>query len=433
MKILVTTIPNIPAYFNAAYNMSVFQVGSYIRKNHPDAEVTCKDMSVLNFTWKDLANLLRREEFDLISILCDYDSIDNLDRLIFYCRELSEYSKLLFFGRLVMQIPAFFKQYNPDFISYSGDFESCISNAIHYISNNQQPSGNCYLCNGEYRDGGPVAPLSADKFEFPDTSEVPYEAYYQLYKDDDSRYCGIPNRKELVVHVSRGCPIGCEFCDVQILQGLQDRRVSVKRVVDYIEENQTKFDYVSFFSAIFTLKKKWLEQFCHLMISRNIKVPWKCVTTVQSLERSDIELMSRAGCFRIGLGIETLEVESKHILPREKLLKTQQLQKLFEKCNSLNIEVNAFLMVGLEGETAEGIENTINFIESSNNRARLSLYTPYQNLHDKMTKWEVSKFNRQTFTDTTAFSREAKQIAYDVLYSRKYRKSEVQEKIDKRL
>ena len=117
MKILVTTIPNIPAYFNAAYNMSVFQVGSYIRKNHPDAEVTCKDMSVLNFTWKDLANLLRREEFDLISILCDYDSIDNLDRLIFYCRELSEYSKLLFFGRLVMQIPAFFKQYNPDFIS----------------------------------------------------------------------------------------------------------------------------------------------------------------------------------------------------------------------------------------------------------------------------------------------------------------------------
>ena len=120
-------------------------------------------------------------------------------------------------------------------------------------------------------------------------------------------------------------------------------------------------------------------------------------------------------------------------MPREKLLKTQQLQKLFEKCNSLNIEVNAFLMVGLEGETAEGIENTINFIESSNNRARLSLYTPYQNLHDKMTKWEVSKFNRQTFTDTTAFSREAKQIAYDVLYSRKYRKSEVQEKIDKRL
>lgn len=52
-------------------------------------------------------------------------------------------------------------------------------------------------------------------------------------------------------------------------------------------------------SLQFYAEEKWLEQFCHLMISRNIKVPWKCVTTVQSLERSDIELMSRAGCFRI--------------------------------------------------------------------------------------------------------------------------------------
>lgn len=432
MKTLITTIPHIPGYFNAAYNMSIFQVGAYLRAKRPQDIIVCKDMAALNFTWKDIANLLRSERFDLVALLGDYDSIDSLERMLFYVKELIPDSKTMIFGRLPMQIPLFFQQFSLDYIAYRGDYEINVESVINTLETGEVPLGCFYKQVDRYSKGIIPPILKPEDFTFPDVSEVPYSAYYNLYKNDDSRYCGIPDRKELVVHVSRGCPIGCEFCDVQMLQGKRDRRVSAERVVSYIEQNKSSFEYVSFFSAIFTLNKAWLREFCRLMIERHISMSWKCVTTVASLKTCDLELMHAAGCFRVGLGIETLEAETSTLLPLHKRIKHQEVDALLRHCQSVGIEVNAFLMCGLEGETRQGIEYSIKHVEKLGARARLSLYTPYQTLSDTMSKAQVCQLNRQTFTDDSDFDFYHKQYVYDFLYKWKYAESVVQSRVPKK-
>lgn len=421
MKVLIMTMPHIPSYFNAAYNMSIFQVSSYLRKNTVKNEIIAKDISALNFTWKKIASLLKSNEFDLIALMNDYDSIDNLERLMFYISELSPNSALMTFGRLSMQIPDFFRKYKFDFIAYEGDYELNILSVINYLENRDIPKGCYYLESDKYLKGAEITPLSPEEFEFPDISEVPYNDYYKLYKDDSLRYCGIPNRNELVIHASRGCPIGCEFCDVQLLNGKKDRRVSVKRIIEYIKENKREFDYISFFSSIFTLNSKWLYDFCNSMINEGINMPWKCVTTIQNLDINDLGLMKESGCFRIGLGIESLEKNISELLPIEKSFQLSRLESIFSECNKFNIEINAFIMLGLKDETIEGIEETIKFIEDRGGRVRPSLYTPYHKLNNTMSNVEVSQFNRQLFPEYTNQEECYKNQIYNILHRKTFK------------
>ena len=54
MRVLIALPPMVPSYFNAGHHLPIFQVAAYIRKNVPDAKVTCIDGAALNLTWRDL-------------------------------------------------------------------------------------------------------------------------------------------------------------------------------------------------------------------------------------------------------------------------------------------------------------------------------------------------------------------------------------------
>src|SRR5690606_15315161 len=135
-----------------------------------------------------------------------------------------------------------------------------------------------------------------------------YDAYSLMYKRDENKFCGIPQRKELVINVSRGCPVGCEYCDVPRMQGRNERRLSVDRLIEYIESSfqLIPFEYVSMYSPTFTLNKKWVMEFCDKMIKKGSKYPWKCITTVFHLDEELIKNMAKSGCIRISVGLETL-------------------------------------------------------------------------------------------------------------------------------
>jgi anaerobic magnesium-protoporphyrin IX monomethyl ester cyclase len=419
-SILIITAPRIPGYFNAVYNTSIFQVAEFLRNR--GCQVTCEDISALNYTWKDISDLLRKEKYKLICIMNDYDAVDNFPRLMRYIEELAPNAKVMTFGRLSMQIPKFFFEKGIDYIAYQGDYEKNVISVLDHMNKTGIPEGCYYYVDGVYEQGRNSTPLAAEFFEFPNVTEVPYESYYRLYEKESNKFCGIPNRKELIVHASRGCPIGCDFCDVQKLQGRLDRRVSPTKIVDYILKSFKKqeFDYVTFFSAIFTLNKKWCNELYTLLMKSEKYIPWKCVTTIKDLNVDDISLMKKAGCFRIGLGIETMEEDAKSLLPKEKKNFNKKLDEIFKECQNVGIEVNAFIMFGFENETIEGIKRTISYIESNGGRIRPALFAPYEKLSDKMTYDQVSQFNRQIFTDFQEFNFEHKQQIYDYIYKYKY-------------
>ncbi|MFD1708568.1 B12-binding domain-containing radical SAM protein [Siminovitchia sediminis] len=435
MKILSVWPPHVPSYFNAGHHLPIFQVGAYLRNLPFVEEVNCLDAGVLNLTWKDISDYLVQGEYDLIAIMNDFDAIDDLKRFIKYIRTLSPKTKIITFGRLSKQVPNFFKKFDLDAIVHSGDNEAGVAAYIQYLNSNSEnnPPG-VYVRNEEQwtEEYIPGTFLEADEWALPNIQEIPYEHYDFMYRRDQNKFCGIPERRELVVPLARGCPIGCEFCDVSKLQGLRERRLPVQQVLSYIEDSFEKlpFDYVTFYAPTFTLKRRWVLEFCSELIKRERNYPWKCVTTTYHLDEQLIELMARSGCFRISIGIETLDPAAGDSLPRIKREAEEKFESVANWCLKHGIELNCFVILGLPGESVEGARYTIQRIIDKKARVRPTIYTPYNLMDEEMDEDMISSFNRQLFVDGIVDENDAIEF-YQMFFGKGYSPTQIMKKIPK--
>lgn len=418
MKILCIIPPYVPSYFNAGHHLPLFQVGAYLRKHIGNCEVQCVDLAALNSTWKEVCDLLV-SKFDVIVVQNDFDAIDTFPRLMKYISVFCPQAETITFGRLSKQIPRFFFQFGFDAVHCSGDYEAGIINFVNYISGNvSELQGVITKENYANKSSGVI--LSADDWELPDVAEIPYDDYSRMYSNDLNKFCGIPQRKELVVPVARGCPIGCNYCDVAGMQGTTERRLSVDRTVDYIVTsfNKLPFEYLSFYAPTFTINKSWVLDMCIAISSLTRRYPWKCVTLISRLDEQLITAMAKSGCIRISFGIETFSENAGQNLPICKQNTKEKFVEVVNCCKKNNVEVNCFLMLGLPGDSPEALEDTLNLCMKLGARVRPTLYTPYHLLRDDMSLQEVSNFNRQIFIDNF-LPEEAAHKYYRLFYSNK--------------
>jgi anaerobic magnesium-protoporphyrin IX monomethyl ester cyclase len=319
------------------------------------------------------------------------------ERFIYYKNSISPKSKVITFGRLSKQIPKFFFQFGIDAVSTTGDYESAVYHYIDFCENKRADIPGVMLNKNDVALPGQV--LSADEWVLPDVNDIPYNAYNFMYRDDLNKFCGIPERQELVVPLARGCPVNCSYCDVPWMQGRQERRLSVAATIEYIANafNQKPFEYVSFYAPTFTLNRKWVMELCQALISLDRVYPWKCVTVLKMLDKELLENMGKSGCIRISLGIETFSDSAAGGLPKVKREMKSKFAEITRLCLENKIELNCFVMLGFPEDTPEQVFETADFCKELGARVRPTLYTPYHLLHEHMSVLEVSQFNRQLF------------------------------------
>ncbi|UKE73361.1 B12-binding domain-containing radical SAM protein [Xanthomonas graminis] len=366
-------------------------------------------------------------------MLNDFDGVDGFGRFVRYARELSPTTKLATFGRASRDIPEFFDRFELDAIGTAGDYEATALDFLRYIEEAPAAPGlRIRDANGYTTIAGPIAWLTADEWALPDVREIPYHAYGMLYANDLNKFCGIPARKELVVPVARGCPVGCSFCDVPRQQGLRERRLSVARVVEYIASNfrPNGFEYVSFYAPTFTLKRNWVRELCASLKDSDLTVPWKCVTTMTHLDDALLGEMASAGCIRVSVGVETFADSAKASLPVLKRDSRSRFLDLARSCQDVGIELNCFVMFGLPGESAESAVGTYRTLSAEGHRVRPTVYTPYEAMTGCMSIEEFSTFNRQLLLPTAAAGRDERAAFYSALYSNDFdRTTDVHHKI----
>jgi radical SAM superfamily enzyme YgiQ (UPF0313 family) len=262
--------------------------------------------------------------------------------------------------------------------------------------------------------------LDSEEWVLPDVNDIPYTAYGYMYKNDLNKFCGIPERQELVVPVARGCPVGCAYCDVPVMQGKRERRLSPERTIEYIQESFKKqpFEYVSFYAPTFTLDKKWVKNLCNQLISLERRYPWKCVTVLKTLDEELIHLMSKSGCIRISLGIESFTKTAAMGLPKLKQDTLDSFKAIVCICNKYNIELNCFIMLGLPGDTPEDVQFTIDTCLEHGARVRPTIYTPYNLMSEDMNIFQVGQFNRQLFAPGY-LPEEISDSYYNIFYNNK--------------
>lgn len=197
-----------------------------------------------------------------------------------------------------------------------------------------------------------------------------------------NKYIPLPNqyKKYPVVHmvIIRGCPFNCSFCSNNSVFGRKVRARSPRKVVDEIKHVIKKYGArdISFWDDMMTFNKKWMMEFCNLLIKEKIDVTWTCYSRVDTVDEAMLRKMKEAGCWNIFFGYEA---GSQELLDNiKKGITLDQIRKTNDLCKKIGIEVRASFMLALPGETPELAQKTIDFAKELNPEyAQFCITTPF--------------------------------------------------------
>lgn len=419
--VLVLRAPQVLSYFNAGHHLAMYQLVRHLRDAF-DVDVDHCDPTVETLTWKDIADRLHERDFRMVVIQNDLDGVDGLERLIRYIRALSSDTRVVTFGRLSALNPEFFRQFDLDAVVESGDPEPAVEDL--YRAFDRWPTaplpGIAVRNAGTWVPAaGPGALLDPSQWSLPDPADIPYSRYDALYSRDGRKFSGLPGRRELVVPVARGCPMGCAYCEVPTLGGRRDRRLSVQRTLDYIADcfAHASFSYVSFYAPTFTLDRRWVLALCRGLAVRGVSLDWKCCTTVHHLDEELVAAMGRAGCVRISVGLETLDPGGMSSLPPAKRKDHDDLRRLAAWCRAADIELTCFVIIGLPGTTLEGTEYTMTAVRALGGRVRPTIYASDERMSASLTVAQMGDLNRQLLASGSDMSPEQRRHAYRLAFS----------------
>ncbi len=163
------------------------------------------------------------------------------------------------------------------------------------------------------------------------------------------------------MNTSRGCPFGCRFCSVGSIWGKKYTYMSAERIVDDIKYLIKKYGVkgIYFREDNFTLNKERIKNFCEILLNKNIKIKWICETRVDTLDKELLELMYKAGCRGLYLGVESGSQRVLNFL--KKGITIHKTREVISLCKQIGIPTAASFIVGIPTETSEEIKETLKF------------------------------------------------------------------------
>ncbi len=221
-------------------------------------------------------------------------------------------------------------------------------------------------------------------------------------------------RSAISVSTQRGCPYTCRWCSTAVY-GQSYRRRSAKSVVDELELLREQYNpgQIWFVDDVFTVSHKWIEAFHQEVISRNVMIPFECITRAERLDEEILKRLKESGCFRIWIGAESGSQKVLDVMDRR--VDAKVVQSMIKKTRTQGIETGTFIMLGYPGETESDIIETLDYLKASNpDFATYTLSYPIKGtmLYNEVESHFTKKLDWQKSTD--------RDIDFKRTYSRKY-------------
>lgn len=211
----------------------------------------------------------------------------------------------------------------------------------------------------------PYVENNLDNLPFPERTLLPLEDYTSILSHQS---------KISTIITSRGCPYQCIYCKLNFQKS---RYRNVTNVIEEMEEiSKLNIDEVEIYDDTFTGSRERLVQICQGIIERQVKLKWSIRDRVSSIDEETIELMKRAGCIRIHLGIES---GNERVLRRiKKNISLEQAKEEVLLAKKAGLDVLVYFMIGLPGETKKEVLETIEFaLQLDSDYATFNIAIPY--------------------------------------------------------
>ncbi|MGQ0552761.1 MAG: B12-binding domain-containing radical SAM protein [Planctomycetota bacterium] len=227
-----------------------------------------------------------------------------------------------------------------------------------------------------FREGGDATGGAGEVFinekvgYIPDLDALPYPARdmlnLELYSGGTFHGISETHRKVAVMYSSRGCAAKCIFCSSVEFWGHEYRHRSPESLLDEMEYlvNTYGIQEIQFEDDNLTQNKRRARLIFEGMIARGLheKIVWNTPNGI-ALWALDIELLrlaKKAGCYQLTLAIESGNQE---VLDNviHKPLQLDKARELAREIKALDLDTNAFFIIGFPGETLANMRETFQF------------------------------------------------------------------------
>ena len=328
-------------------------------------ETLFKDYSLKNETVYDFIRDLRNYEPDFLVLNVASTTLEKDLSILSAARDLLDDTVVIVKGAIFNFSSYSIMQKYPEIdVALRGEIEDAFDEIIQY-NNFKDIKGITYQIDDKI--------ISTADRELPDNIDNLPILDRQLI--DNSFYQRPDTKKpQTIIRVSKGCPNHCFFCLASPLNGKIVRYRSPELILEEIKECVTLYnirDFI-FWSDIFNLNKEWVQKLCRLIIESNLKINFSADTRADSVDIETLNLMKKAGCNLISMGVES---GSQELLDKMgKKITLEQVKKTVSMINRAGIQIYAYYVIGLPWETKETIEKTYKFAKKLNTQYA-SFYT----------------------------------------------------------
>ncbi len=185
-----------------------------------------------------------------------------------------------------------------------------------------------------------------------------------------SQFSGItiginPNEQYRYIITSRGCPSNCTYCSSPYFWEKKVTYRSAEKIIDELKLIRQKYGiiYFSIRDDNFTLNKKRVMEFCHMLDNSRLYMMWNCQARVDTIDEEMLIAMKRCGLEHIQYGVES--GSEKILALYDKRISIEKIKSAAAISRKVGVYLSYYLMTGMTGETTEDIEYTKKLISET--------------------------------------------------------------------
>jgi len=369
MKILLV---NPPCRVPTVLPLGLGYIASVLRKN--GHTVSIMDLNAENRSFPEL-------EKDLGASDCDVIGIGGLTTTYSFIKEFSALAKKVkpktkvIAGNMVSTA-------HPELLMENSSVDICVidegEETMTELANRLGEFPDIENIKGIVFRKGPVLVRTPPRNRIKDLDSLPFPAWdlFPMETYITSTIHREFGKRSINITAVRGCPFQCIYCSRPFGPSVYMR--SPDSVISEIRELKKCYgvEFISFTDDLFTINRKWLKSLCDAMIREDLGIGWAASARVNLVDRDILGKMKLAGCEILGYGFES---GSQKILDNmKKGVKVEQAERAIQMTRKAGIAIEGSFMIGMIGETAETVKETVDFIK----RTELALHrffytTPY--------------------------------------------------------
>lgn len=339
-------------------NLGLAYLSACIEKRGIEIDSALLDLALDNADKNFVRQALRENTCDVYGISAFVTDYTFVEWLVGEIRLASPGSIVIIGGGLASSIPQLVTENIGADYAFVGECEDTLPVFLEALEKNEEPP----LLPGMFPKNASIPPPAersfgvvhdVDSLPFPHRDLFDMEGYFRN-QDKDSE-----SGRFLTIIGSRGCVFSCVFCE-RTYRGNYRLR-DPEKLIEEIKMIISRYGncHLTFLDELFVFNNKYISDFCSLLKRENISITWEANTKPGYIDRKLLERVARAGCLRLGIGVES---GSQKILDKiNKRMKLDQIYQSLKDIKAVGIEPLLSFIIGLPGETGDTLRETRDF------------------------------------------------------------------------